>query len=345
MHPDTRTPRSRALTRILEHSSDLLALLDPEGRALEASASLARALGRDPGELIGAPALDHVHPDDRTSVLLRARRVSAGRPVSGVRLRLLRSDGGTVGTRWTLASTGGGGLCAVGRERGEGAATPGDARSGDEVGLRLRTAMELHDGILQALTGANLQIAVARRLIREDPSRAEAVLADLAEVVSAEHREIRLYVDEVKGEAARSAAGGGDFEERLSSMLDRVQTVWGVRTSLESDLRGELSSETRRRVLRIIQEATVNAARHGGAEAVAVRVESEGDELRIHLVDDGHGFPFRGEYDTAELREKRLGPVSLKHRIAEVDGKILLRSTADGTRLAIRVPTGRGEGT
>lgn len=211
--------------------------------------------------------------------------------------------------------------------------------------LRLRTAMELHDGILQTLTGASLQIAVARRLLHTDPAAAEEVLAALTATIAAEQREMRLYVDEVKGEAYPPPGGTPSLLERIETMLDRVQAIWGTSTNLEVDLNGGIAPELGRRVLRIVQEATVNAARHARARNVSVRVALEGPEVCIHIADDGHGFSFLGDYDTEALREQRLGPVSLKYRVEEGDGRISVRSTPNGSTISIRLPVGpRGSG-
>jgi PAS domain S-box-containing protein len=50
---------------IAEHSRDLIALLDSEGRVLYASPSYQPVLGYAPIEMIGRAAVDNIHPDDR----------------------------------------------------------------------------------------------------------------------------------------------------------------------------------------------------------------------------------------------------------------------------------------
>lgn len=51
---------------LTELSSDVIAVADPEGRARYVSSSVARLLGYEPAELIGACILDLAHPEDRT---------------------------------------------------------------------------------------------------------------------------------------------------------------------------------------------------------------------------------------------------------------------------------------
>jgi len=208
--------------------------------------------------------------------------------------------------------------------------------------LRLRTAMELHDGILQTLTGASLQIAVARRLVRQDPTAAEELLATLGETVRAEQQEMRLYVDEVKGENPLWPDGDPSLAGRIAAMLDRVRAIWGLSASLEGDIEDDLPAEVGRRILRIIQEATVNAARHGLAKTVTVTVGRDGPAITIRIADDGHGFPFLGDFDGDALREKRLGPLSLKHRVEDAGGRLSILSTRGGATVCVWIPVREG---
>jgi PAS domain S-box-containing protein len=62
---------------IAEHSRDLIVLLDRQGRVLYASPSHQYVLGYAPIELIGRPALDFVHPDDREQLLREWTKLAA----------------------------------------------------------------------------------------------------------------------------------------------------------------------------------------------------------------------------------------------------------------------------
>ncbi len=205
--------------------------------------------------------------------------------------------------------------------------------------------MELHDGILQTLTGAKLQIAVARKLVRRDPAAAEAVLAKLEDSVAAEQQEMRLYVDELKGRAPVWTDGTLGLTERVDALLDRVGAIWGLTTTADTQVTAQIGGELGRQILRIIQEATVNAARHSEAKKVAVSVELDGPDVTISITDDGLGFSFLGSYDNDALNEKRLGPLSLKHRVEETGGRISINSTPLGSTVFVRLPVALEEHT
>ncbi len=326
------------LARFFGYSHDLLAILDDRGTALVLSPSFERVLGWSVGEIAGLSMLRLVHPGDRAAVRARARELSPERRMLELDARMLRPEGGSVPTRWSLSLGPHRRIYAVGHDRTAEASRAEAALSNEMAELRLRTAMELHDGILQTLTGASLQIAVARRLIHRDPAAAEQVLAGLGDTVAAEQQEMRLYVDEVKGQSPMWGAADLCLRERIATMLDRVCAIWGLAIELDADITSDPPAETGRQVLRIIQEATVNAARHGAAKAISVRVRHEGPDIAVRIVDDGHGFSFLGDLDTEALREQRLGPLSLKHRVADCGGRLAIRSTREGATISIWVP-------
>jgi hypothetical protein len=73
---------------------------------------------------------------------------------------------------------------------------------------------------------------------------------------------------------------------------------------------------------------------------VAVRAEIDVGEnyVNITVSDDGHGFPFQGQYDHTDLTKMNLGPVTLKERIAALGGSLAIDSSDTGTRLEITLP-------
>jgi two-component system, cell cycle sensor histidine kinase and response regulator CckA len=87
--------RSDARFRALvEHSSDVTAIVDGESRLHYVSPSVTRILGYEPEELVGAPSLDVVHPEDRERVAeIFARGAAESRGVETDEFRALHKDG------------------------------------------------------------------------------------------------------------------------------------------------------------------------------------------------------------------------------------------------------------
>jgi PAS domain S-box-containing protein len=87
-------PVDEAVRRLaLEHTHDLVTLVDPQGTIAWASPSW-RRLGWRPAELPGTPILDLVHPEDAATASAGIAQVVAGQEVDAVVTRVRRADGG-----------------------------------------------------------------------------------------------------------------------------------------------------------------------------------------------------------------------------------------------------------
>jgi len=60
---------TRFLRSILQNSSEIVKIVDPDGTLKYASPGFGRVLGYDPQETLGTNILDHVHPEDLPRVL------------------------------------------------------------------------------------------------------------------------------------------------------------------------------------------------------------------------------------------------------------------------------------
>src|SRR5437868_2516010 len=67
---------------------------------------------------------------------------------------------------------------------------------------RVRLARELHDGVLQALTGATLQLEALSRLIDENPNAARNRLQVIERLIMEEQQELRTWIQKLKPASA-----------------------------------------------------------------------------------------------------------------------------------------------
>jgi signal transduction histidine kinase len=207
---------------------------------------------------------------------------------------------------------------------------------------RIRLACDLHDGMLQSLTGAALQLQVLARLLTEDPPAAREQLREVQRLIAADQRDLRFFIEELKP-APRMLAGPLDLRDRLGELAERLERLCGLAVDVRLEAAGgQLSEAFTRQLYRLLREALFNVARHAGASRAIVEVSREGQGLRITVTDDGRGFAFRGHYDHEELNRQKLGPVSLKERIATLGGSLAIDSFPGLTRLEVNLPTGGG---
>jgi signal transduction histidine kinase len=195
---------------------------------------------------------------------------------------------------------------------------------------RMRLARDLHDGVIQSLTGASLRLRAIDRLLEERPAEARQLLSDIDELLLSEQQELRWFLTEARGH---------DWLERLAELGERMERTWGLSVEVETALaESDLPEGLGHEVYRLVQEALVNAARHGRATHAKAILAGEANGLRISVSDDGHGFPFQGEFDDATLRRGKMGPVSIKQRVAALGGSLHISSREDGARLEIVLP-------
>jgi signal transduction histidine kinase len=204
---------------------------------------------------------------------------------------------------------------------------------------RLRLARNLHDGLLQSLTGMSLQMAAVRRLLEENPHAARDRLLGIQRLIAEEQRDLRFLVRELK--SATLGASKADFNliTRLEAVSEQIKHQWGLRVELDVKLpEPQLPPELTHEIYYIVHEALVNAARHAGGATVCAAIELQPDQVRITVADNGRGFPFRGRYPLSALMSLQLGPVMLRDRVASLGGTLVLDSTAAGSCLVICLP-------
>lgn len=203
---------------------------------------------------------------------------------------------------------------------------------------RIRLARDLHDGVLQSLTGIGLRLAAVRSLLDKDPRVARESLEAVQRLLTAEQRDLRFFIQELKPRPRREGEVSLAFQ--LTELVHRIELEWGLRAELRAGgLEEPIPESLAREVYNVIREALVNAARHGEASAVRLEIRKEGDErLCITVADNGRGFPFQGRLSHAELAERRLGPRNLFERVSSLQGTLELQSDSGGARLEIALP-------
>jgi signal transduction histidine kinase len=161
---------------------------------------------------------------------------------------------------------------------------------------RVRIARDLHDQLGQDLAGLGFLI---------DSGADEAELRD---AVAAVVRRLRDTLADLRSDVDDDH----DLCLALSSFLARVADRSGLSTSLEpagSAAVRRLPAAVERELLRIAQEAVVNAERHAQANHVCVRLGGAGrGGAVLEVVDDGIGLPPKrfgsGHYGMMGMHER-----------------------------------------
>jgi signal transduction histidine kinase len=199
---------------------------------------------------------------------------------------------------------------------------------------RVRLARDLHDGVLQFLAGARLQLDLISSTKLDDAARAR--VEQMIEAIGEEQRSLRAVINAMRRAPEIAVA-------RLSSSLDHLTShlsrSWDATISAAvepSDL--TVSDSMEDDVVRIAREAVANAVRHGGARRIDIEVRQNDDRLDIAIGDDGRGFAFQGRMANGELASYAGRPRSLHDRIIAMGGSMVVTSAKSGASIEVSVP-------
>jgi len=195
-------------------------------------------------------------------------------------------------------------------------------------------ARELHDGMGQVLAAAQLQVASARELlVKGDSASVEACLRRAGDATQEAKESIREYLLGVK---ARSSPRQGLIAV-LRQYLAQYRDTYGIHTELavpaELD-KQQIDPVVESQLQPIIQEALINARRHGRACSARVVFEQCDGQLHVTIEDDGCGFDF-----SAVSAHQGFGLRSMRGRAEAVGGVLKVSSKpGKGTQVSVQVP-------
>jgi signal transduction histidine kinase len=205
---------------------------------------------------------------------------------------------------------------------------------------RIRLARDLHDGLLQSLTGVALHLQTLGQLMRTSPAAAKRTIEDIQEVIASDQRGLRAFIQQL-----RPYSGSRLATLRLTARLDdlgaRFRSQFGLAVDLDTDsLSPNVSEALRQEIYSLVNEGVANVAKHASATRAAVEIRSLDDSVKIRISDDGCGFPFLGTWELPELFEMNQGPRTLKERVAALGGSLKIISSRTGSVVELTVPTG-----
>jgi signal transduction histidine kinase/ligand-binding sensor domain-containing protein len=202
------------------------------------------------------------------------------------------------------------------------------------LGERVRLSRELHDTLLQSLVGVALEFDAVSKALETSPAAARQRVIKIREQVEDYIREARRSIWSLRSPALQT----GDLIEALRDSATRAIADHEVTWSLEqTGERRRISSDIEHQLLRIGQEALLNAARHSGATSIVIRLRYEPETIVLSVTDNGRGF------DAPKAQEQttdHYGLTTMHERAQQAGGRLTITSAAgSGTTVEAVVPT------
>ena len=155
-----------------------------------------------------------------------------------------------------------------------------EQRRADLLDERARIAREIHDVLAHSLGALGIQIQAARLVLHKDADRASDLLA-AAQLMAAEGLvETRRAVQALRTDTL-------PLDEELALITDTHAQRYHVPVSYDTGgVLASLPPDATLALLRIAQEALVNAAKHAAGQPVAVRLDYGDADVRLTVRND-----------------------------------------------------------
>lgn len=186
-------------------------------------------------------------------------------------------------------------------------------------------AEHLHDGPLQTLLAARLELDAARD--RSTDPALDTVYAALAQTATALRSTVTELHPQVLAQLGLTAA--------VRELVLQHQSRTDMR--IEADLEEVGKPESQALMFRAARELLTNTVKHAGAATVRVRLLSRGDRVVLIVADDGKGF--KPDDVDQFVADGHIGLGSLRARFDAMGGEMNIRSAPGaGTEVTVTSP-------
>lgn len=200
---------------------------------------------------------------------------------------------------------------------------------------RNRLAGDLHDGVVQDLTGISYSLAAAATKLQQQGSPEASPVSDAAQHTRTAVSALRSLLIEIYPPNLRDAGLANALDGLLASPRSR-----GIRADLEVDPGIELPVDVEALLFRAAQEGLRNVISHADATEVVVRVAQADRQVTLAVRDNGIGI------DSGEQRQSKVGHAGLRllsDLVGRAGGNLTMTSNdGPGSTLTVTLPIGAG---
>ena len=204
---------------------------------------------------------------------------------------------------------------------------------------RARIARDIHDGVIQLIAGARLELTATRVVAGSGlPPLATKKMDALWGILDEMEKELRRAIYDLQPPIL-DAVG---LTPALSKYVDTFKELAGIPCQMQfTGTPFRLSPAMEIAVFRIVEESLHNVMSHAQANKAAVTLDFSPTMLYVTVEDDGQGFDVEQRRDNGN--GTGLGLLGMRERVKGLNGKMHVSSKmGQGTRLVFALPVTRG---
>jgi PAS domain S-box-containing protein len=340
----TAAKQAKQFGTLVQQSSDLITVIDPQGTVKYQSASSEQVLSLPASELVGSNLRSLIHPEDVPRVLAFWADL-AGRPHATARMEYrLRSGEGSwrhvesAATNLLLDPAVGGlvlntrditerhdveeALKKLQVERGQLLDRTVQATEQE----RKRIAVELHDGPVQRLTALDLKLMWIGGEVERGQMQVTDQLQNVQSLLREQIAQLRLMMTQLRPPILDERGLEAALRDHLISPEDSVK----LQVSVQASLLKRLASAQEIILYRVAQEAVANVLKHAHAEHAWLTLQERRGLVLLEVKDDGIGFD---PLLAAHSRNGHFGIIGMRERVELAGGTWNVQSAPGGGTL------------
>ncbi len=205
---------------------------------------------------------------------------------------------------------------------------------------RARIARDIHDGVIQLIAGARLEVKATRVVAGNGlPPLANEKIETLREILDEMEHELRRAIYDLQPPIL-DAVG---LTPALQKYVASFQKISGISCRLQcSGTAIRLPPSTEIAVFRVVEESLHNVMAHAQAKNALVALDFSPSQLCVSVQDDGQGF----DYGCSRMKGDGtgLGLLGMRERIKSLNGTMQVRTAVGrGTHLVFSLPIAKAE--
>ena len=199
---------------------------------------------------------------------------------------------------------------------------------------RRRMARDLHDGVIQNLSGIIFSLSFLGNALNPDQDSARQEIEQLENIVQETISDLRQVIYDLRPTILDSLG----LVPTLEKHLDRFAETNNVQTVFNHQLKERVSGVVETALFRLAQEALNNIKKHAGAKKITLDLKESHKKIVMMVKDDGEGFDME-EVKKRVSQTSGFGLSGMKERVQSLQGDVeILSKPGAGTQVKVTVP-------